>query len=251
MHKSLKDHEEIKQYADVLKKIDKQATKVLKEVSKKKSKKWGKEVRYIPSRLWLCHLHHPEKNNLCKSNCPSFNICQNYKRVRDYFFQYGFIMYPYALSIDNLLTDKAHPKKIKSLGFYDDSINNTLFINSACFSDSFKDHPMYSALNEAFHELLHATSTDYVEYDKLMASPNLDAFVKYLSEPNYIEKLLLMYDIDELRATNEPIHRFIANNKATKCLLDALFKHDKEYIPPPELADLYKQLKYLLGKIEE
>jgi len=250
MHKSSKNSEEPKQYADVLKKVDKQAKKVLKEVSEKKSKKWDKEVRYMPDRIWLCHLNHPEKNNLCKSNCADYNICQNYKLVRDFFLPYGYVVYPYTLSINNQLTSKAISKNIKSLGFYDDSIENTLFINSVCFTESFKDHPMYSALNESVHEFLHAKADDFIEYDLLMASPNHEVLVRYLSEPDYLEKLLVMYDVDELKTTNEPIHRFIANNKETKCLLDALFKRVKHYIPPPEYADLFWQLDHIFEIID-
>jgi len=251
MHKNLRKNDEPMQYADILKKVDKQATRVLKDVQAKKSKKWGKDVRYIPDRIWLCHLYHPERNNLCKDNCYDYALCKIYERVRDFFLQYGFILYPYTLSVNGKPISKLHADDIMSMGFYDDSMSNTLFVNSVCFSDSFKDHPVYSALNEAFHELLHATAGYYIEYDVLMASINRDALVKYLSEPNYVDNLLKMYDIQELKTTNEPIHRFIANNKDTKCLLESIFKHDKQYLPPPELSDLHYQLQYLLDKLED
>jgi len=242
---------EPEQYTDLLKKVHHKALKVFKEIQRRKSIKRGRDIGYRPARIWLCHMNNPEPNNLCPDNCPVYNACQNYKRVRVYFLQFGYIIYPYTLSIEGLPIDKQNAEEILVMGFYNDSLSNVLFVNSACFSDTFKDHPMYSAVNEAFHEFLHASSSNYIEYDILMASPNQETLIKYLSEPNYLERLLMMYDISELKSTNEPIHRFIANNKDTKCLLDAIFRKDKDYQPPAEYLDLYKQLLYLLGKLED
>jgi len=251
MSKTASNDEKKEHYADLLKRVHNQATVILKKISWKKSDKWHKDVRYRPERILLCHLHHLERSNLCTDrNCSDIGLCQNYKRVRDFFLPFGYIIYPYTVSIDSLPTDKTHSKIIGNMGFYDDSISNVLFVNSVCFTDSFKDHPLYSAVNEAIHELLHAISSYYIEYDILMASINRETFVKYLSEPNYVDNLLMIYDISELKTTNEPIHQFIANNKDTKCLLDAIFRRDKDYQPPIEYSDLYKQLLYLLDTLE-
>jgi len=43
---------------------------------------------------------------------------------------------------------------------------------------------------------------------------------------------------------------YIANNEDTRCLLEAIFKGDSSFTPPPELHDLYYQLKDVLSKLE-
>jgi len=241
MNKRTKKEEEAdKRFILAFNQVENEIYETLESVAAVKSKEWGAVVEFKPCRFLYC-----KQNNLCEGRCEINSVCQYYRQIRDFFLKYGFIVIPYVLFIDGL------PVEIKDcMGFFDDRVKNVLFVSGACFLDKYRNDPQYSALSVAFHEFLHAIANTSFEYDLLMASINHDELIKFVSRPNFLTKLLTMYTKEELFKTNEIMHRYIANNEDTQCLLIAIYRKDDNFIPPPEMHDLFYQLKDIFSKLE-
>jgi len=241
MSKPTKDNDtKDTEFVLTLKDFTNEIQNTLKYVSIIKSKKWNVIAEYKPDRILLCKL-----NRFCIDRCYNYRICLYFRQVRDFFLRFGFLLYPYSIYRDGLSV-----KIDTNMGFHDTRASNVIFINVVCFDEENRDNPYKSALSVSFHEFLNAMSKRLcAEYELLLASINREDLERFISQPNYLERLLSIYGKRELIPANEFMHRYIANNKDTKCLLEAIFNDDKDFRPPAVYRELYEQLIGLLGKL--
>jgi len=233
------DAENDKKYALLLKSIRKEVSEALREISNRKSKERNSTVRYIS--YWF---------NECKpgkyftNEYESFHRYMYYRQLRNFFIEYGYIIYTYTPIREGITIDINK----KNMGFYSDKAENAIFIHSVCFEDDFRDDFENSALNVAFHELLNALSDRvFTEYDLLITCINhIDGFKEYVATAHNILRKL----DDSKLPKNEIAHRYLANNKDTRCLLEAIFYKDINFQPPVVFRDIYNRLLDLLNKLE-
>jgi len=196
-------------------------------------KEWGYDACFRPDKVVRCQSSH-----ICDADsCYNFIVCKKYKELRDFFFKFGFIVYPYTYSM---------LKRYKSLGFLYTKMRNVLFVNIACFLDEFDDDPIYFALFVAFHEFLHAVPPKCWEYTLLLASLDYNDLNDYATKGNTIGQLIEIYGEEEIFERNELVHRYIANNPETKSMLNAIYKDDRTYKPLEKFANVYNCLLNLL-----
>jgi len=208
--------------------VPSEVLQALKDVSSIKSSEWNAFARYKLHWLSCCKL-----SRLCE-DCKDTKICQHYRLIRDFFKRYGFNIYPYTLSKDGKVV-----RIDRNMGFYHIKAKDAIFVCSTCFE--YLDDPRKSALCVAFHELLNAISKiKCKEYEILMAS--ITCIDHYKEFESHIQANMLQTFRERQLPKNELLHCYLANNKETKCLLEAIFMGDNDFQPPEVFCELYKQL---------
>jgi len=228
-------------FAQALKHIEKEIHKSLKDFSTFKSWQWCVSAVFKPSRILLC-----KESNLCRGNCENDRMCQHFREIIDYFFQRGYIIYPYTLFINGLPVGLN-----RSMGFYNDKLKNVLFINSSSFADEYRNDPINSALNVCFHEFLDALAINSLKFKIITDSIDQDDFASFISRPGYLEDFRKIYGTSEITNQDELYTHYIANNAKTKCLLEALYNDDEGFQPPEVLQRLYVRLVQVMRELEE
>jgi len=227
-------------YALLLNQVQKEILKSLKKISEEKSREFDTNVVY--KSFWF---NNCKPGNYYTSEYDSFNRYQYYIQIRDFFLRLGFIIYtftPIKRSI-SIITNK------RNMGFYRSSVSNVIFVSSICFYDTFCVDPEKSALSVAFHEFFNAISErGLVEYNLLIDSINrIDDFDDFNTKTHN-----LLQNISDIKLfKNEIQHRYLANNKDTKCMLEAIFNDDINFQPPEMYHDLYLKLVDLLSKLKD
>jgi len=183
----------------------------LKELAIQKSNEWNVNIDIKPSKVLSCI-----PSNLCGKNCERLELCRSYRQIRNFFLRYGYIVYPYTLYGDGL------PLTIyQNFGFFDTEVPNVLFVNVVFFKHQYRD-TIFSGLNIAFHEFLHAIS-NRPEYISIIESINQHDFNIFVLRPRLLDILQKLYGKNEQIIQIETYHHYIANNDYTKSILDFIF----------------------------
>jgi len=179
-----KEDEIDKIFASAVNKVQSKIHKLLRNEARKKSIEWNVDVEINPARALSCIV-----SNICDiKNCKHIELCQSFRQIRDYFFRYGYIVYPYALFWNGL------PSPItNNFGFFERDISHVLFVNINCFEKKYKSDPINSALNEAFHEFFHSVLLTFLDDKSLENSINQDDYIKFISRPRFLINYLKIY----------------------------------------------------------
>jgi len=234
-------------YALLLKDLKSEIDDKLKDVSVIKSKQWGVDVKYDTDRFLECTLNkilHYKINRLCDS-CEKSSSCRYFERIRRYFVQFGYIVVPYIVYTERISSKRIKPEQLSSFGSI---VTKVLFVNSFCFWGDCEDDFVYSALNNAFHELFNTIPDDYMQRH-IVPSIDKGSFIKFVSRTDMNNKLLVIYGKQELIPQNEAVIRYICNNEETKCLLEALVNEDNDFQPAEELRGLHRSLVRMMKEL--